>query len=277
MTKQKIRRDENFPVGSLLIPRRLRATVHAYYRFARLADDIADSPDLTPETKKDRLFAMKSALARAELKDSENSEEMAAALSLGNHLTQRGLDLSLASGLLEAFLWDADNNPCRTWADLINYCQYSACPVGRFLLALHEEKNGVPESDALCCALQALNHVQDSSKDWQTLQRVYIPTDWIGGAGETIDGLGRETISPEMRTVLDRVLDNTDALIASASNLPNLIHHRGLAAEATICVALAKRLSRRLRRNNPISNTVSLTPLDWAYAVTRGLIRLLRL
>lgn len=80
-----------------------------------------------------------------------------------------------------------------------------------------------------------------------------------------------------MRTVLDRVLDNTDALIASASNLPNLIHHRGLAAEATICVALAKRLSRRLRRNNPISNTVSLTPLDWAYAVTRGLIRLLRL
>ncbi|MDG2244014.1 MAG: squalene/phytoene synthase family protein [Rhodospirillaceae bacterium] len=276
MNKQKTKRDENFLVGSPLIPRRLRATVHAYYMFARYADDIADSPDLTRETKKNRLSAMKSALAGVEPRDSNHAEDIAAARTLGTQLTERGLDLSLASDLLEAFLWDADNNPCRTWADLINYCQYSACPVGRFLLALHEEKTDTPESDTLCSALQILNHVQDASRDWQTLQRVYMPTDWIEGVGEKVDGLGRETASPELRTVYNRVLDNTDVLIASASKLPNLIRNRGLAAEATICVALAKRLSSRLRRIDPIGNTVSLTAFDWAYAATTGLARLLR-
>lgn len=276
MTSQKTRRDENFPVGSLLIPRRLRGDVHAYYRFARLADDIADSPTVSPEEKKSQLGVMQTALTGNVQDDSQYLDEQNAAQSLGINLTKRGLNLTVASDLLEAFLWDADNKPCRTWADLINYCQYSACPVGRFLMTLHGEDAGIRESDALCSALQILNHVQDASDDWTSLQRVYIPTDWMSAVGVSTHALGESKASPEMRTVLNRVLDNTDILIATATALPRLIKHRGLAAEATICVSLAQRLSRRLRQNDPIGQSVSLSGLDWSLASARGLLRLLK-
>ncbi|MBT5566828.1 MAG: squalene/phytoene synthase family protein [Rhodospirillaceae bacterium] len=276
MTSQKTKRAENFPVGSLLIPRHLRADVHAYYGFARLADDIADSPALSPDEKKSRLRAMKDALEENHRVLGEYSEEQNAAQRLGAHLTQRGLGLTLATDLLEAFLWDADNNPCRTWADLINYCQYSACPVGRFLMAIHGETAGETESDALCSALQILNHVQDASDDWAALQRVYIPKDWMSTAGVSTSGLSESRSSKELRAVLNRVLDNTDRLINTAAALPRLIQTRGLAAEATICVSLAKRLSHRLRQSDPIEESVSLSGLDWGLAGGRGLLRLLR-
>ncbi|NKB45624.1 MAG: squalene synthase HpnC [Alphaproteobacteria bacterium] len=276
MTNQKTRRDENFPVGSLLIPRHLRADVHAYYRFARLADDIADSSDLSPEDKKTRLFTMRSALEGNGQVSDKHANETDAALSLRAQLTHRGLSLTLASDLLEAFLWDSDNNPCRTWADLINYCQYSACPVGRFLMMLHGETSGIPESDALCSALQILNHVQDASDDWTKLQRVYVPTDWMNADGIAMHELGGSMARPELRAVLNRILDNTDTLIATAATLPRVIRHRGLAAEATICISLARRLSHRLRRTDPIKTSVSLSGLDWGLAGGRGLLRLLR-
>ena len=58
----KGRGDENFPVGSLLIAPRLRAHVHAFYRFARNADDVADACELTPDEKLCRLDRMAAVL-----------------------------------------------------------------------------------------------------------------------------------------------------------------------------------------------------------------------
>lgn len=281
MAQTKTRHTENFPVGSLLIPKDLRTDVHAYYRFARRADDIADSPALEPTIKMARLTAMgevfQGKAAHPEIHGSEHQEDIDSALALLQHFERRGLDTALATDLLDAFKHDAQNKACRTWGDLLNYCRYSACPVGRFLMALHDEGMDTTCSDALCSALQITNHIQDAKHDWNSLKRLYIPSDWMTKDGSSVEHLNRPTVSDALRATLDRMLDHTDTLIDRAKTLPKQIRHRGLAAEAAVCVSLARQLSYRLRHDDPIAHKVTLTKSDWVRAGCSGFMRYVRL
>ncbi|MEQ9111359.1 MAG: squalene/phytoene synthase family protein [Rhodospirillaceae bacterium] len=281
MTQTKTRQTENFPVGSLLIPKDLRTDVHAYYRFARRADDIADSPIIEATEKMARLTGMEQVF-RSKANPSKApttalQEDLDSANHLKDHIESRGLDFNLATDLLEAFKHDALNKPCRTWGDLLNYCRFSACPVGRFLIALHGEEIDTASSDALCSALQITNHIQDAKQDWVSLKRLYIPNDWMTKDGTSANDLKKPSITAGLRTTLDRMLDHTDILLERALKLPTVLRHRGLATEAAICIKLARQLSYRLRHNDPISTKVSLTKRDWMLAGGAGIKRFLRL
>ena len=93
--------------------------------------------------------------------------------SLQRHLSPRH-----AQDLLTAFRMDVTKLRYRDWDDLIGYCTYSAMPVGRFVLDVHgESRTTWPANDALCAALQIINHLQDCGKDYRDLDRVYIPLD----------------------------------------------------------------------------------------------------
>ena len=111
----------------------------------------------------------------------------------------------------------------------MEYCRYSAAPVGRQLLDLHGEgRDTWPASDALCAALQVLNHLQDCADDYRDLDRVYLPLDDLDAAGCTVEALAAPAASPALRRVLDRLLDRTEALIATAPGLPPRVAARGL-------------------------------------------------
>lgn len=276
MIRQKSRRDENFPVGSLLIPPHLRADVHAYYRFARTADDIADSPDLESGEKIARLDAMEKLFTSGETEPAMNAAERDVSSELRSRFQSSGLTPSLATDLLVAFRSDAENKTYRTWADLIDYCRFSACPVGRFLLAVHEEDAGHQDSDALCTALQLVNHIQDAKDDWMTLRRLYIPTDWMEAEGATPDSLSAPAAGPALQGVINRMVENTEAVIQRAAHLPERLHHRSLAAEASVCVTLAQKLCQRLQQADPIATKIKLSTLDWLTAGAVGLARVLR-
>lgn len=276
MARQKSRRDENFPVGSLLIPPHLRADVHAYYDFARRADDIADSPDLDPTEKIIRLDAMEQIIGGAGTPENTIKTDGQVAGALAERFQANGLPITLATDLLVAFRKDAINETYRTWADLVDYCRFSACPVGRFLLALHGEESGHTESDALCTALQLLNHIQDAKDDWLKLKRIYIPTDWLDNVGISTQTLSEENANPVLRGVIGRLIDTTDDVIQRAFPLPKLLRHRSLAGEAMACLTLAQKLSQRLRQQDPIATKVKLSPIDWFIAGTRGLARVIK-
>lgn len=276
MTRQKSRRDENFPVGSLLIPPHLRADVHAYYEFARAADDIADSPDIDPVEKITRLDAMEQVLTGGPTPTDMISADHEVAATLALRFQANGLPMNVATDLLVAFRIDAKNETCRSWADLIDYCRFSACPVGRFLLALHGEESGHIESDALCTALQLLNHVQDAKEDWLNLKRIYIPTDWIDKAGISAQALAEKDTNPALKGLVNRMIENTDEVIQRARPLTQQLKHRSLAGEAQVCITLAQKLTRRLRQHDPIASKVKLSTFDWLTAGTRGLVRVLR-
>jgi len=154
----KTRADENFPVGSHLLARRVRPHMHAYYDFARNADDIADAPDLAPEEKIARLDIMEEVLLGKRLNGAPS------ATKLRQSLHETGVTPVHATELLVAFRQDATQRRYETFDELYHYCRYSAVPVGRYVIDLHGEGHGCyGASDALCIALQILNHLQDAA------------------------------------------------------------------------------------------------------------------
>lgn len=263
----KTARDENFPVGSLLLSADKRPHVAAYYAFARAVDDIADSGALSPDDKVARLDAMGSALS------SGHGDSMAfgSAHALRGSLIATGVPFDHALDLLVAFRRDAVTPRTKTWAELMTYCRYSAAPVGRFLLDLHREDRALwPAADALCGALQVLNHLQDIAKDLRDLDRVYLPEDWLTEAGIAVDDLRAAASSPRLRRVIDRCLDGVDEMMALARTFPRHLRDRRLAMESGVIVALADRLTRRLRAGDPLATRVKLTPADVLAAVATG-------
>lgn len=262
----KDRGDENFPVGSWLIRRDLRVHVHAFYRFARNADDIADSPVLTADDKLRRLDRMAAVLDGAPGDDSPAASAMRASLAATGVTAQHCHDV------LHAFRQDAVKLRYRDWDDLMEYCRYSAAPVGRQLLDLHGEgRDTWAPSDELCAALQVLNHLQDCADDYRDLDRVYLPLDDMEAAGCTLAALTAPAAAPGLRQVLDRLLDRTEGLIATARGLPPRVGAAGLRRESAAIVALAGRLARRLRRGDPLAHRVKLTKGDFAAAFLSGI------
>ncbi len=268
----KGRGDENFPVGSFLIRKDLRPHVHAFYRFARNADDIADNPALSADDKVRRLDRMGEILDGARVDSAGDDSPAASAMRAS--LAATGTTAQHCHDVLRAFRLDATKLRYKGWDDLMEYCRYSASPVGRQLLDLHgESRDTWPASDALCSALQVLNHLQDCGDDYRHLDRVYLPTELMGEAGVTVEELAAGPASPGMRRVIDSLLDSTDRLIERAGRLPGGVKARGLRWESATIVDLARRLSRRLRRGDPLATRVALSKVDFAAALVTGIVR----
>jgi farnesyl-diphosphate farnesyltransferase len=253
--------DENFPVGSFLIRRDLRPHVHAFYRFARQADDIADNKALAPGDKIRRLDRM------AEVLEGALGDDAPSAAAMRVSLLETGVTAQHCHDILRAFRLDATKQRYRDWDDLMEYCRYSASPVGRQLLDLHGESRATwPPSDALCNALQVLNHLQDCGNDYRDLDRVYIPY-------ARVEELALSALTPALRRVVDDLLDRTDKLIEAARGLPPVVRAAGLRCESAVIVALAARLSRLLRRGDPLATRVALRKRDFAAAMVTGVAR----
>ncbi len=168
---EKTHRDENFPVASHLIAKQHRPPILAYYRFARAADDVADHPALSESEKIRKLDQFEETLLG-------QSDAIDDALPLRAAIAERGLSPKHGQDLLAAFRMDASKQRYADWNDLIHYCSFSAMPVGRFVLDVHGESRATwPANDALCAALQIINHLQDCGADYRRLDRVYIPLD----------------------------------------------------------------------------------------------------
>ena len=261
----KWRNAENFPVGSFLIRRDLRPHVHAFYRFARNADDIADNPGLTADEKIERLDRM------AAILDGALGEDSPAAAAMRESLIETGVTAQHCRDVLHAFRLDAVKLRYQDWDDLMAYCRYSASPVGRQLLDLHgESRDTWPASDALCSALQVLNHLQDCADDYRLLDRVYLPLEDLSAAGVGVEVLTEGAASPGLRRVLDGLLDRTAALISQARGLPPLVAASGLRWECAVIAELAGRLLRRLCRGDPLATRVKLSKSDFLAAFVIG-------
>jgi hydroxysqualene synthase len=264
----KWRDGENFPVGSLLIRRDLRVHVHAFYRFARNADDIADNPELSAAEKIRRLDRMAAVLEGAVGADSP------AASAMRQSLAATGMTAQHCHDVLRAFRQDAEKRRYRDWEELMEYCRFSASPVGRQLLDLHRESRDTwPPSDALCSALQVLNHLQDCAEDFRLLDRVYLPTTDLAAAGTDATALTAAQSSLALRRVFDALLDRTTDLVDAASALAPRVAAPGLRCECAVITELAARLLRRLRRGDPLAARVGLGKTDFLAAFLVGIPR----
>jgi squalene synthase HpnC len=261
-------KDENFPVASVLIKREYRAPIMAFYRFARAADDIADHPSATAEEKLRALRAM-----RAGLDGASGSPE---ALAVHDAMAARGIDPIHARELLDAFEQDVRINRYAHWDSLIGYCRLSAMPVGRFVLDVHKEDRATwPASDALCAALQIINHLQDCAKDYRDLDRIYIPAETFAEHGATVEDLGRDRATPALRNAIASLAHRTRSLLRDSSGLAGRIRDRRLAAEVAIIQKLAEDLTARLERRDPLSQRVHHGKLEAGWIAARAALPIL--
>jgi len=261
---------ENFPVGSVLISKRLRPHVAAFYAFARTIDDIGDAPDLPADEKIARLEGFEAAVTGRDTTDPAYAKghAMRESLRATNVTAQHCVDL------IAAFKQDAVKSRYDDWADLMGYCILSAAPVGRYLIDLHGgSRVGYGPSDALCNALQVINHLQDGQDDYRTLDRVYLPLDWMTAEGARIQDLDAHTASPGLRRVLDRCLDGCRALMEEADALPAGCIDRRLGLESAVIVTVAHALIRKLDREDPIAGRVKLSKAQAAGCALRGVAR----
>jgi hydroxysqualene synthase len=246
-------RDENFPVASWLIHPRYRRPILAFYNFVRTADDIADHATLPPERKLALLDRLEAGLLGG------NGDD-AAAGALRAALAERNLSPKHAQDLVAAFRLDVTKLRYRDWDDLIGYCSLSAMPVGRFVCDVHGENRHVwPANDALCAALQIINHLQDCRSDYLNLDRVYIPQDALAAAGAAVEQFGAAQASPALLRCLHGVAARTEGLLGESDVFADSIEDTRLGVEVAVINTLAHQLTRLLMLRDPLSETVHLS------------------
>ncbi|MCX7167609.1 MAG: squalene synthase HpnC [Rhodocyclales bacterium] len=274
---------ENFPVASVLLPADLREPVAAIYGFARSADDFADEGDLSPQQRRALLTGYQTELDAIERGEPTRDPVF---LRLRPVIARYGLPLQLFRDLLDAFTQDVSKDRYCDFAELMDYCRCSADPVGRLMLHLfgHASAENLSRSDAICSALQLINHWQDVGIDAGkgSKGRIYLPQDDMACFGVS-DGdiLLRASVdsldSPAgagFRALLQFQVERARALMLSGAplgwDLPGRI---GLEIRAIVAGGL-----RILDKIEAIDYDVFnrrpvLQPLDWPLIVWRSLVR----
>jgi squalene synthase HpnC len=251
-------KDENFPVASFLIAPKHRPPVMAFYNFVRAADDVADSPTAAPRDKLALLEQMRASLMG-------ESDAVPQGVKLRNMLAAHGLSPVHALDLLEAFRRDCTKLRYADWDDLIDYCRYSAMPVGRFVLDVHGESQALwPANDALCAALQIINHLQDCAKDYRELDRVYIPEPMLAAAGIGAEALAAAAANPALAGVISALARKNAQLLDVSRPFARAVRNGRLALEVDLIQTLADDLNTLLMNRDPLSQTVHHSKVDIA-------------
>lgn len=245
-------KDENFPVASFVIEARHRGLILAFYEFVRIADDISDHATLSREEKLSQLDRLE-----AELRGT--GEGQVEAVRLREALAERGMSPQHPCDVLTAFRMDVTKLRYADWNELIHYCSYSAMPVGRFVLDVHgESKSTWAASDALCAALQIINHIQDCGDDYRNLDRVYVPQDTMQATGMTVEMIGADRSSPQMTAALQTLVAGTERLLDESLALAPQVVNTRLALEIGVIQTYAAKILKLLKTRDPLRERVHL-------------------
>ena len=250
-------KQENFPVGSWLLSKKIRPQILVFYKFARAADDIADNPTLSSKEKIKRLSLFEKVLKGNVLKIDK-------ALKLKKVCLENKIGINHPLNLLKAFKKDAVKKRYKNWSELINYCKYSAVPVGRFVIDLHKERKiSYRCSDPLCTALQILNHVQDCKDDYNKINRVYLPSTFLKKYNVKLQQLKKSHTEKNLRLAINDVLTHTEKLIKQADKFKKIMKNNKLSKETTFILEIAKSLLKLLKKKDPLKKKVFLNKFDY--------------
>jgi squalene synthase HpnC len=215
---------ENFPVASLLLPKKLRGPVAVIYAFARSADDFADEGDHTEQQRLELLNGYDRKLDN--LHQSEPDDDIFIALK--HVLVTHQLPIQLFHDLLTAFKQDVTQKRYESFDDVMNYCRHSANPVGRLLLHLIDQATpqNLQDSDAICSALQLINFLQDITQDYDENGRIYLPLDEMRQFGVTENNIAARQSTDAMRALIDHQTRRAGSMMLDGASLGNRVSGR---------------------------------------------------
>lgn len=273
---------ENFPVASLLVPRRLRRPIEAIYRFARYADDVADEGDAPAAPRLAELARLDAALTQLERGEAAPADLAPIFVPLAEAVAAHRLPVQPLRDLLSAFAQDVVTPRYADYASLLDYCRRSANPVGRLVLHLfgRTEAEHLAQSDAICTALQLTNFWQDVGIDWQknrygeTTGRIYLPQDDMARFTVTEADLARGVADERFRALLAFQVARTRALFDAGRPLLGALSGR-LKWEIALTVAGGERILDKIqaRSYDVFARRPTLGAGDWLRLITTALLR----
>jgi phytoene synthase len=260
---------ENFPVASILMPKRLRRPVAAIYHFARAADDIADEGNLPDAERLQGLDAFRDELNRISQNDAPATPLFQ---NLAATIRQYELPLQPHYDLLDAFSQDVVQKRYNNYADLLDYCRRSANPVGILMLHLYGEATpvNIAYSDAICTSLQLINFWQDVAKDI-AIGRIYLPLDEMAKFGVTAAQIEAQICDENWRALMQFQVSRARALMLQGAPLGSILTGR-IGLEMRMIIAGGLRILDKIEkvqfdvyRRRPV-----LGPLDWVIMLAKS-------
>ena len=267
--------DENFPVASFIIKKNIQKYIRTFYFFARMADDIADHHNLRFSEKVKILLYFDNALTlkiKTDIKVLNNMIRFIPRTAIWKKIFKKSS---------KAFLMDAKGKIYNNWNDLLFYCRYSANPVGRFVIDLVHYKEHINDnqlnriysaSDFLCTSLQIINHIQDCKKDFNNLNRVYIPKSLLKNTRFQKKFLNNKNSSKNFKSLIIEIIDKIEAILQNCHSGLNLIRPWRLRKETLIILNIAKRLCYLLKKEDPLKKNVKLSRIDLIFCFIKGII-----
>lgn len=239
---------ENFPVGSVLVPKPLRKYFYSIYAFARIADDFADEGYDQGYSAAERLQLLDE--WRVMLRESFSRRATHPIfVALADTQAKFNLPLSLFEDLLSAFSQDVVKRRYENFAELLDYCRRSANPIGRLILLLfgYQDEEKLRQSDAICTALQLANHWQDVALDLQK-DRVYLPSEDFARFGLEADSVLEKKLSPAFQNLMQFEITRARQLFAEGKPLCSAVSGR-LGIELRIVWLGGSRILEGLEKN----------------------------
>ncbi|MCE0767710.1 squalene synthase HpnC [Pseudonocardia kujensis] len=208
---------ENFPVAMRILPARYRRRLRAVYDVVRMIDDLGDEGTGTPAERITALEALRADL-HAAVPTTPVLRRLAA---VAPDLPAEPFDR-----LLDANVQDQETVTYDSWDALLGYCALSADPIGRLVLAIFEvPADGETEhaSDAVCTALQLLEHLQDVRED-RGRGRIYLPAEDRAAFGVTEADLDRPVATDALRALVRHETERAEQLLAAGTPIVGALH-----------------------------------------------------
>tara|TARA_B100001027_G_scaffold48236_1_gene31785 strand:- start:3359 stop:4252 length:894 start_codon:yes stop_codon:yes gene_type:complete len=267
--------DENFPVSSFLIKKNIKKHVRNFYFYARTADDIADNKKLSSNAKMQILEELNYILS------GKIKSDVSITNNLINSLNELNISTKNPQDLLKAFKSDTHKKRYEDWSQLINYCKYSANPVGRFVIQVNyiiEKKKSddidkiYKASDNLCTSLQIINHLQDCKKDFLELDRIYIPKSMFKKFNSKPSEIKEDKSSENFKLLKIQIINKVEELLEQSKAGLKLIQLTRLRKETLIIFHIARKLCYLLKNNDPLEKNVKLSRIDLIFCFLKGII-----
>ena len=260
---------ENFPVASILMPKRLRRPVAAIYHFARAADDIADEGVMPDGERLQRLDEFRAELARI---TDDITPLTPLFIRLGTEIREHALPMQPFHDLLDAFSQDVMKKRYNDFADLLEYCRRSANPVGNLLLHLYREATpvNVAYSDSICTSLQLINFWQDVARDY-AIGRIYLPQDEMAQYGVKESSIAHGNTDAAWKELMKFQVNRARAMMLSGAPLGSILTGR-IGLEMRMIIAGGLRILAKMERAkyDVFQHRPVLRPFDWVIMLAKS-------
>lgn len=262
---------ENFPVASLLLPKKLRRPVEAIYAFARSADDIADEGD-APAAQ--RLADLAYYASQLDAIGAGQSPKEALFAHLAEEIQRHHIPLQPLRELLSAFSQDVEKKRYANLAEIIDYCRRSANPVGRLMLHLYgdDDPRHLAYADAICTSLQLINFLQDIAVDYQK-NRIYLPQDEMAVHHISEAQIARGDTSGLWQVFMLKQIERARSLLQAGAPLAHQLKGR-IGLELRMTIRGGETILRKLHADPGcvFHRRPVLTKIDWIVIVGRTLV-----